>query len=502
MGITKEQAIAERERRRNLSSGASSHSSVTKEQAIAERERRRSLASQEPHRETSIGEDIWSGIKNVPGQGWGAVGRDIGNRAAEFAGDIGHMFMHPIESAKQTYGMGKEINAGISQLEHARGKKNLFAGLEQFGRGVLNTPSNIVDYGHKFGVIPDWIQAWKPNEDVQNFDYAKHLGIEGEEAGDKFTRGLGEQLPYLAAGEIGLLARAPAAGRFARTLQTVRNVAQRSGAQAAHAVGKNEDAVKAALMYPAGELGLRAIGALGRTALNKVKGATNTTIDTVKGLSSKNIAKKVMDSSAAATDAYNKKYGDFFDTAKKSGVEKVKIPQFKSKSLIKAAETKEANAIRKFLKDPTIENAHRAQSDLGKLYRSLKKTKKTRTLNSDESSALRSALKSQALIKNSIKESLGENLSKEYTKINKGYKKEVVPYNNRVIHEYLDEGYTDPDFVKALNSNKRARKHIVPLHPEIKINQAIPKALKGLGYGGAGALGIMKLKDLFGSHSE
>ena len=78
----------------------------------------------------------------------------------------------------------------------------------------------------------------------------------------------------------------------------------------------------------------------------------------------------------------------------------------------------------------------------------------------------------------------------------------MVPYNNQVIDEYLDEGNTDSDFVKALNSNKRAIKHIVPLHPEIKINQAIPKALKGLGYGGAGALGIMKLKDLFGSHSE
>lgn len=117
----------------------------TREEVIAELQKRGlpvpiEASNNAPTRESVLAELKKRGLP-VPGQGWGAVGKDIGNRVAEFAGDIGHMFMHPIESTKQTYGMGKEINAGLEQLEHARGKKNLFAGLEQFGRGVLNTPA-------------------------------------------------------------------------------------------------------------------------------------------------------------------------------------------------------------------------------------------------------------------------------------------------------------------------------------------------------------------------
>lgn len=453
MGITKEQAIAERERRRNLSSGAPSHSSVTKEQAIAERNRRRSLASQEPHRETSIGEDIWSGIKNVPGTLYDLVTQLPG----------------------EAYG-------ALEQLHHdkPRALRNVGTGLAQMGHGILNTPANIADYLARKEILPKDYEGklWRQEE----HDFGRMLGREGVKPGDAFISGVTEYLPYLLGGELGTLGKAARAGT-------------RSLAAATHAVGRNENPLTSGLTVALAE-GLR--HGVPKAFKSVKEGAEKLN----NKYSAENIAKKVIDSKAAAESAYTKKYGEFFNNAKESGVEKVKIPQFKSKSLIKAAETKEANAIRKFLKDPTVENAHRAQSDLGKLYRSLKKTKKMRTLNSDENAALRSALKSQALIKDSIKESLGKNLSKEYTKINKGYKKEVVPYNNRVIHEYLDEGYTDPDFVKALNSNKRARKHIAPLHPEIKINQAIPKVLKGLGYGGAGALGIMKLKDLFGSYSE
>ena len=492
MGITKEQAIAERERRRNLSSGASSHSSVTKEQAIAERERRRSLASQEPHRETSIGEDIWSGIKNVPGQGWGAVGRDIGNRAAEFAGDIGHMFMHPIESAKQTYGMGKEINAGISQLEHARGKKNLFAGLEQFGRGVLNTPSNIVDYGHKFGVIPDWIQAWKPNEDVQNFDYAKHLGIEGEEAGDKFTRGLGEQLPYLAAGEIGL-ARAPAAGRFARILQTVRNVAQRSGAQAAHAVGKNEDAVKAALMYPAGELGLRAIGALGRTALKGAKHISTTLMPT-------KFAKLFDNEATALLDQYRHGYNSLWEATDNAGIHEA-LPRIPDNldDFLKEAPRQYREKLRETLSNPTTRNLHEVYKDLGAYISEIRATQAAKQ---HLPSAIQDAAQVAGEMRSNIKETLnasleragGQPLANEFALLNHGWEHEVMPriYNPQYL-KYKAGNLSARKFMKYLDKNDIFDARLRSAYPQVGTRRKLFQALKIIGLPAAAITGYKQL---------
>lgn len=404
-----------------------------------------------------VGSDIWRGAKKAPGMLW-----DVATSLPE-----------------EAYGAFEQLHS-----DKLRVLQNAGVGLAQMGHGILNTPANIADYLARKEILPKDLEGkvWRQEE----HDFAKMLGREGTKRGDALISGTVEYLPYLLGGEAGALGNAARAGT-------------RSLAAGAHAIGKNENPLTSVLAVVLAE-GIRH-GV--PKAAEKIKGQATKAIKAAKGYSSENLAKKIVQSKEAVENVYSKKYNAFFEAAKESGADQVKIPKFKSKSLIKAAETKEANAIRKFLKDPTIENAHRAQSDLGKLYRSLKGTKKARSLNSDETAALRSALKSKKLIKESIHKSLGKDLTSKYEEIGKGYKKEVVPYNNKVIYDYLDEGYTDPDFIKALNTNKRARKHIVPLHPEISVNQMVPKVLKGLGYGGAGAWGFMKLKDILNNyHSD
>ncbi len=219
-----------------------------------------------------------------------------------------------------------------------------------------------------------------------------------------------------------------------------------------------------------------------------------------KGRTPSVIAKRVIDDKKSIENLYKTKYKDFFTEAKNSGVTNVEVPKLKTKSLIKSAEKSETKALRKFLIKPTLENAHVAKSDLGGLVRALQKSKKTRGLNSDERIALSSAKKARDKINEAMSKALNEkgkgNLSEKYKEISSGYGKEVIPYNrSSVVNKYLSNELTDSDFVKALGTNKIAKKQLLDKYPEIKASSIAKKALINLG--GATGVGYL-LNKLFG----
>ncbi len=163
-------------------------------------------------------------------KGFSGVGEDILSGIADLRhipAAIGHMASQAIPQIE-----------GIAENSPQRFGQNILAGLGDMGRSLLNIPGNVVDYGHKKEIIPDWVRAWKPSEEIQNFDYAKGVGLEDERPGDALARALPELIGYGAAGEAGT------AGKLLRNVQ-------RAGAYGTQSVAHNNNPVTAALAGPA-----------------------------------------------------------------------------------------------------------------------------------------------------------------------------------------------------------------------------------------------------------
>lgn len=173
-----------------------------------------------------VGQDIWSGIKEVPGA-------------------IGHL---ATSLPSEAYGAGKQL-----LTDPKRVGQNALAGLSELGHGLINTPANIADYLSRKEFINPSYEGRFPRQ--QEHDFASMVGREGSKPGDALLSSLVESIPYLLGGELGL------AKGFGRT-------AQRGAALGAQAIGQDQNPVTAALM-PAGiEGALGLAGNAGRALTN------------------------------------------------------------------------------------------------------------------------------------------------------------------------------------------------------------------------------------------
>ncbi|AXH77689.1 MAG: YMGG-like Gly-zipper protein [Caudoviricetes sp.] len=181
-------------------------------------------------------------------KGWSGVGKDILQGVA----DLRHI---PAGVAHLLSAAPGELK-GLAEQTPLRAGQNLLAGLGNLGHDLLSIPSNIVEYGHKKDVIPEWVNAWKPQE----FDYAKGVGLEGQQAGDKLLQGLPEFAATLAGAEAGQL------GKLGR-------MAARSASFGTAAIANDENPITAALAVPVMELGGKTLSKgfdLTKQAANKI----------------------------------------------------------------------------------------------------------------------------------------------------------------------------------------------------------------------------------------
>lgn len=220
-------------------------------------------------------------------KGWqGALG-DVTSGGAEYFRDIADLLSNRGRQNELAVSGAKELGGALSQLPHPgslatqlprpgqlsskqgaqdylsnvevpglRAGKNIAAGLGQAAQGLVNTPAHIADYLSRKGIISEENEGKFRRMDERNFP--EILRIEGERPGDRLLRMVGELGPYFAGGEIGLGAKG--------LKGLARGVGQRSGAMAAHAIGQNENPVKAALGMAVPELGLRGVGKAGELA--------------------------------------------------------------------------------------------------------------------------------------------------------------------------------------------------------------------------------------------
>lgn len=281
------------------------------------------------------------------------------------------------------------------------------------------------------------------------------------------------------------------------------------GAAAGYATGENQEG------------GGRGLAALLGGAFGGIEGAIN----------SKKIANRIMADKAGIKKESNKLYNEVFDTAKKQGIEYAgKAPKVDINSIKKGSEGKFIKSLNEMVKSPTLENMHKAQSDMGKFMRNVKRTVKDGTAPSSTINAYAKAGEAQKNILDSMYKTFnkspdGNVLEKLYKGATENYLTKVVPYNrSKPISKYMEKEITEKELLKRLNKNQLFKTNIGKVdpttgllkehagtalaekYPEVALGNLLKKGSKkaaklGTGVGAvtaAGIVGVPTLKELLG----
>lgn len=226
----------------------------------------------------------------------------------------------------------------------------------------------------------------------------------------------------------------------------------------------------------------------------------------VKGFSGEHNVNKVLADKAAAKAKYSKEYGDIFKAAEDAGIKKITKPNLKTEDFFKNSLREYNTSLSTFLKNPTLENAHWAQSDLGKYVDTLKDAKNK--LPYEKIKALNQAVDAQAKLKEEIITALNKSkgLGAKYNAISQGYKNDVIPYENEILNR-LNPGHkkraSKKTVAKLLAKNEKFNLDTDFKYPELQRSLALSDllgknkktklgALAALGATGYGALKLIK----------
>jgi hypothetical protein len=224
----------------------------------------------------------------------------------------------------------------------------------------------------------------------------------------------------------------------------------------------------------------------------------------IPGISSKSIAKKLSEDKRIVTNAAKEQYKNLFDKASEEGLTHVSIPKIETENIIKQSRQDYHEALTKFLKNPTLENAHWAQSDLGALVRHLTKLDESVGLSSPKQKTLVDAIKAKNDIQRSMfsENKLGRrpDLGEKYAQLSEDYAKNVIPYRQLdELTEFENKKLKAKNMVKSLLKNDEFMLGLGKKYPQLKLNQGlnsvIAKIIGGSALGGAAFKEGQKLFD-------
>ncbi len=237
-------------------------------------------------------------------------------------------------------------------------------------------------------------------------------------------------------------------------------------------------------------------------ALGGASGLVPAAAKLINSSTSKNIAKTLTQDKAAIKKAYTKQYGDLFKEAAEKGISDVAKPRINTKVIEDSGMPKYYKALKQFQENPSLENAHWAQSGLGQLERKLDKVAETMGLTPPQNKAYREVQSAKKKIQEAMfaQHKLGSQpeLAKLYENISKGYKNEVVPWNSAKGLEDFGRGELKAkDLTKKLANNKKFMAQLGDQFPQIKINKAIRSPFFSTAL--AAALGLEGVHKLYGA---
>lgn len=195
----------------------------------------------------------------------------------------------------------------------------------------------------------------------------------------------------------------------------------------------------------------------------------------------KGIAKDVVGTEAKQVTKHSKAYDKIWAEADSSGFNKVpantKLLSDNLSTIEKYKTPREYQSLENFILDPTLQNAQKAQSDMGIMHRKLEEKSRSGSLTSEEQALYKAAHESEKHIEKSMfKNSKGEtndSLQNKYGKLTKSYRENVVPYKyNSDIQAYKNKEMLAKELISRLKRGEFAAKK-GSAHPRIAIRDMV-----------------------------
>lgn len=215
----------------------------------------------------------------------------------------------------------------------------------------------------------------------------------------------------------------------------------------------------------------------------------------IPAMTAKGITKEVIKGRNTVKGEYSALYNKLFKDAENKGVALAEKPEFDSKLIEKNSQKKFHTSLKEYNETPTLENAHKAQSDMGALQRALEKTDAISGLTSSQFKVLREVTKAKDGIRSGMFPKNPE-LSDKYGEITKGYREDVIPYStNKALNAYRKGELSEKKLIQRLMNNDKFMNEVGDKHPGFKVYKPLRNAtdavkhnmIKSLLYGiGAG----------------
>lgn len=213
-------------------------------------------------------------------------------------------------------------------------------------------------------------------------------------------------------------------------------------------------------------------------------------------VTAKGITNKLSSHKKEALNQANIEYSDLFNQAANQGITHVMPPKSAIENvgrITSNSQKKHNQSLNEYILNPTLENAHRAQSELGSLERHLDSIANKNGLTPTQHKTLRAAQKAREDIKSQMfaENALGANpqLGELYKHITNNYRKNVIPYTRLQELTETEQGRMLPKkAVKQLLNDDQFMIELSKRYPGLMMHT--PKAKSISKYAGTTGIGI------------
>lgn len=222
-------------------------------------------------------------------------------------------------------------------------------------------------------------------------------------------------------------------------------------------------------------------------------------------LTAKGITKKMSAHKSAALNEARSEYGNLFNDAAKQGITHVPPPRSAviNRSRITAnSQSKHNKSLNEYLQNPTLENAHWAQSELGSLERYLNSIADKTGLTPTQHKTLKAVEAAKKDVRDSMFSNhiFGSNsdLAKRYDHLSNKYKEKVIPYTRlKQLTQTEGKKMKPKTAVKELLNDDQFMIELSKRYPGLFLHKpSTQRALKAAAVIGTGIGGYKGIKEL------
>ena len=200
---------------------------------------------------------------------------------------------------------------------------------------------------------------------------------------------------------------------------------------------------------------------------------------------------------AEAQNVARQDYRQLFQDAAQQGVQSAvptRAVRRAENQIVNHSTPKYHESLQLYLNNPSVENAHWAQSELGSFIRHLESIEQRTGLTPTQQRTYRAALNARRDIRDSMfgNNAFGRNpqLAERYNQLSNEYRENVIPYNRLEDLSEFEEGRMRPKkALKGLTKDEQFMIDLAHRYPGIALHSPFAKKLK-LGLAGGAASGV------------